>query len=151
MNLIALTPITALTMLGFLFGRGDDKKVKDDVFEVGQVWHYDTRSEESGSTLTIVQLDQDAVLGTIVHVHIEGVLIKSPSAPKGYSNEIHHMPFSKEALRKSVTEKVGQVNKLPDYKEGYDQWYRAFASGKGGIFTIPVKEAVAYIEQVMNQ
>lgn len=143
--------ITAFAMLNFLFGCGDDKKVKDDFFEVGQVWHYDARSEETGSTLTVVQLEQHDTLGIIVHVHIAGLKVKSPSAPKGYSDVIHHMPFSKEALRKSVTEKVGQVYKLPDYKEGYDQWHEAFASGKGGIFTIPVKEAVAYIEQVMNQ
>ncbi len=138
-------------MLNFLFGCGEDKKVKDDQFAVGQVWHYETRAGESGSTLTIVKLDQDDTLGMIVHVYIQGVRVKSRSAPSGFSEVIHHMPFSKEALAKSVTEKVEQVEKLPDFMEGYEQWHEAFTSGKGGIFTIPVKEAVAYIEQVMNQ
>jgi hypothetical protein len=151
MKPIPMISLTVFAMLSFLFGCGEDKKVMDDQFAVGQVWQYDTREGESESVLTIVKLDQADSLGPIIHVHIQGLRIKSPTAPSGFSDVIHHMPFSKDAVVKSVTEKVGQVKELPDFMEGYHQWHEAFTAGKGGFFTTPVKEAITYVEQGLNQ
>ena len=151
MNLTPMLSITLFAMLNFLFGCGEDKKIKDDKFAVGQVWHYETREGEEESVLTIVKLDQADSLGPIIHVHIQGLKIKSPTAPSGFSDVIHHIPFSKDALMKSVTEKVGQVEQLPDFMEGYEQWHEAFIAGNGGVFATPVKEAIAYVEQGLNQ
>jgi hypothetical protein len=56
------------------------------------------------------------------------------------------MPFSKAAIDSSVTEKIGEVTKLPDFQEGYNEWYNNFEAGNAGVFSIPVGKSVEYME-----
>ena len=60
------------------------------------------------------------------------------------------MPLLKESVLKSVTEFVSENSKLTDYKEGYENWRKAFDSNKGGIFPITVGEAVKYVEEAIS-
>jgi len=39
---------------------------------------------------------------------------------------------------------------MPDISEGYGHWKAAFDAGEGGIFSIPVAQAVEYIEKAVN-
>jgi len=89
-------------------------------FEAGQVWTYQTRPGEEDSRLTVVKVEQQDKLGTIVHIRVDGVAQKNPHAPDGVSRVIHHMPFDAEAIRKSVIELVASGVPVPDsFEEGY--------------------------------
>jgi hypothetical protein len=119
-------------------------------FSVGQVWEYKTRDQDVGSTLTVVQLD--TLNGyEIIHISIEGLRIKSPHIPSGYSENVSHLPIAPEALKSSVTQLKSQTHELPEYKEGYQMWRDAFDSSEAGFFTITVAECVNYMEQAVNQ
>ncbi len=119
-------------------------------FSVGQIWDYQTRENEVGSRLTIVQIDE--LKGQeIIHISVEGLKIRSPQSPTGYGNSVSHLPIAPEALRASVTKLSGKTRSLPDYREGYQMWREAFDSDKGGFFTISVADCVEYMEQAINQ
>jgi hypothetical protein len=124
---------------------------QDDTYKVGQVWEYQTRKGEEKSTLTIVAVEKNEKLGTIVNIYVSGLKIKNARADKGFSEEVHHLPFAKAAIDKSVTKLVGIAQTLPDYKEGFDQWKTEFDKGKAGVFTITVKESIDVMEKTVNQ
>jgi hypothetical protein len=86
-----------------------------------------------------------------IHVSLDGLRIKSPHSPKGFSETIAHMPFAESAIEKSVTTVAAANVPLPAYEEGYQEWRRAFDSGKGGVFSISVAEGVGFIETVLNK
>jgi hypothetical protein len=65
--------------------------------------------------------------------------------------KLHIFHFQKEAVEKSVTRLIGTTKKLPDYKEGYDEWRTAFNNEEAGIFIITVKEAIEVMEITLNQ
>ena len=117
-------------------------------FKVGQVWNYKTRPGEGSSTLVILKVETAPGWSNIVHVGVVGLKINSP---KGTQDTVPHMPFDEAAVKTSVTTKVSDKGKLTDFREGYGIWSAAASSGKGGVFTIPVAEAVAAIEGGLNQ
>ena len=124
---------------------------KDDKLESGQIWKYKTREGEEDSRVTILKVEKYEKGGIVVHVAVTDININNPQMENEKSNEISHLPFSKESILKSLTDLDSSDNNLPDFEEGYNEWKQAFDSGKGGIFTIEVKEAVEYVEQIMNQ
>ena len=119
-------------------------------FAVGQIWEYETRANEIGSRLIIVQIDTIKE-ENIIHISIDGLKIKNESTPGEFGEDISHMPISQEALKNSITKLIGMVDILPDYKEGYSIWREAYDSGNGGVFSITVAECVEFIEQTINQ
>ena len=60
------------------------------------------------------------------------------------------MPFSGEAIDRSVLKIVEAPAPLPDFQEGYESWKAAIDEGKGGVWPIPVAEAVGVIERGLN-
>jgi hypothetical protein len=128
-------------------GKGD---FQDDKFNVGQIWNYNTRPGEENSTLTILKVEKYDSLGIVIHIYVSGLKLKNNQKPGGYTDDIGHLPLSKEAVLKSVTHLVSEHNKLPDFQEGYTTWKTAFNSNKAGIFSIDVSEVVKYVEEVMN-
>ena len=116
-------------------------------FAAGQVWTYKTRPEETDSRLTIVRVDDDDEYGTIVHIFISNVAIPNADAPEGKTTYIAHMPYAEEALEESANEIESESVDLPAYEEGYKLWRAAFESGEAGVFTIPIVEAIAFVEQ----
>ncbi len=61
------------------------------------------------------------------------------------------MPISEAAVRQSVTRKLRDDAPLPDFEGGYRTWRAAYDRGKGGIFTIPVSEAVATVAGTLSR
>ena len=120
-------------------------------FSAGQTWQYKTRPGEEASRLVVCRVDADRKLGTIVHVYVEGVAIKSPRAQGGVTRVVHHLPFAAEALRNSVGAPGAHRDDLPDYQDGYDTWRQAFDSGKAGVFTISVAESLDFMEQAIGK
>ena len=98
------------------------------------------RERPKKSTFTIVGVEKHKKLGTIINIYVGGLKIKNPNADNGLSDEIQHLPFSKEAIDKSVTRLIETAKQLPDYEDGYDEWRKAFDNGKAGVFRITVKE-----------
>ncbi len=124
---------------------------QDDKYKVGQIWEYRTRKGEEKSTLIIVGVEKHIKLGTIINISVGGLKISNPNADNGLSDEIQHLPFSKVAIDKSVTKLIETTKKLPDYKDGYDEWRTAFDNGKAGVFSITVKESIDVMEKTLGQ
>jgi len=117
-------------------------------FKVGQVWNYKARPGEDSSTLVILKVETAPGWNTIVHVGVADLRIKGP---KGIQDTVPHLPFDENAVKLSVTTKVSDKGKLTEFKEGYELWRTAASSGKGGVFTVSVAEAVAAIEEGLNK
>lgn len=134
--------------------KGQDKKHQQTLvtekFKVGQVWKYANRSGEDSSTLTILKIEKYDKGDTIIHIRVDGVKIYSPQAATGYSDFLGHLPFSEGAISKSVTKLVGQNDNLPDFSKGYNEWKEAWDNGKGGYFTIDLKEAIDGVDKAMQ-
>lgn len=47
-------------------------------YNVGQIWKYQTRENESSSQIYIVRIDTDKKLINIYHIYVDGVKIKNP-------------------------------------------------------------------------
>lgn len=120
-------------------------------YKVGQVWAYQTRPYETGSTLTIVKTEMDDKMGSIIHIRIQGLRMKNPHAKLGLTSFATHLPCSEEAIDQSVTEVLEANSLLPDYEEGYQQWREAFDAGSAGVWGIPVAEMIDAMEIVLNQ
>lgn len=117
----------------------------------GQVWHYQTRAGEESSQLYIVQIDRHEKLGPIYHIALDGLKLRNPNIEGGLQTDLPHLPIGEAALQSSVTQLISSGAPMPDISEGYGHWKAAFDAGEGGIFTIPVGQAVGYIEEIVNQ
>jgi hypothetical protein len=120
-------------------------------FAPGQVWTYKTRPAEEASRILICRVEADPRLGEIVHVHVNGLRFRNKHAPGGSSDQIGHMPYSAEGLRRSITKLDSTGDALPAFEDGYQEWRRAFDAGKAGVWTAPVSEAIAGMESALNQ
>lgn len=117
----------------------------DSKYNPGQIWSYRTRSGEDASTITILRVETLPKIGTIIHVRIDGIVLKNCSG--GFSpHVIEHAPFSKDAVDRSVFRLVGQKETLPDYEAGYSDW-RAHC---GGVYTITIAQMLSVDEQTFN-
>lgn len=143
--------------MGFLL-LGCGRKAREDAapmtetkYKAGQVWSYQARQGEEGSHLYIVRVDPDEKLGVIYHIYVDGIRIKNPHSPSGNQDHLPHSPVTKKTLDDSVTSLVtDHADTLPDISEGYAAWREAFDNNQGGVFTIPVKQIVQYIEDIVN-
>lgn len=141
-------------MAATLFGCSQDEKktvftdTNKSEFKVGQVWNYKSRPSEDSSTLIILKVETAPGWKTIIHVGVTGLKIKTP---KNTQDTIPHLPFDEAAIKNSVTTKAADNGKPTDFQEGYGLWRDAASSGKGGVFTISVAEAVATIEEGLNK
>ena len=103
--------LMAATLVGC--SQGEKKAMFTDTdkseFKVGQVWNYQTRTNEVGSTLVILKVETGPGWKTIVHVGIAGLNIKTP---KGTQDVVPHMPFDEPAVKKSVTTKIADNGML---------------------------------------
>ena len=120
-------------------------------FTPGQVWTYHTRPEEEASRVVICQVDEDPKLGPIVHIHVTGVRFKNQYAPRGFSDEIGHMPYSADALRVSLVTLESTNAALPRYEDGYQEWRSAFEKGEAGVWTLSLRDAIASVESLLNR
>jgi hypothetical protein len=125
------------------------KESTDEKFRVGDVWEYQTRKGEEHSRITILRVDESPELGTIIHVGIDNVrLANCHGGPE--PEAVPHMPFARKALEESVAKKVASDQPLPDYKEGYQEWRRAYVQKHAGIYVISVANAVSVAEKTFQ-
>lgn len=126
-------------------------ETSSDKFKIGQVWKYSNRPGEDSSTLTILKIEKYEKGDTIIHIRVDGIKLYNPNVTGGYSNFIGHLPFSEKIISKSVTKLVEENKNLPDFSEGYNQWKEAWDNGKGGYWTVDLKEAIDGMDSVMRQ
>src|SRR5664280_563585 len=65
-------------------------------YKPGQVWSFRSPSDQPGAVLTVLRVETNPKLGVIVHVALSGVRL-----PNGGTN-VQHMPFSEQAIDKSI-------------------------------------------------
>jgi hypothetical protein len=137
--------------------KGDAKEKSKDMettsgkFKEGQIWKYNNRPGEDSSTLTILKMEKYEKGDEIIHIRVDGIKIYNPNIAGNYSDFIGHLPFSAKSISTSVTRLVGQNNNLPDFSEGYSQWKEAWDNGKGGYWTVGLKNAIEAMDSVMRQ
>jgi len=150
-KLIATSLILWLFSLGQLGAQDNSKPcpvptvTNDSKFHPGQVWQYNTRPHEKGSTLTILRVESLPKLGVIIHSRVDKVRLRNcTGGPE--PNKFEHMPFARDAVERSVTKLVKEGN-VPEFQDGYDEWRKDC----GGVYTITVAEAVAVGEGTFRE
>lgn len=126
------------------------RNTEQSIYQVGQIWNYQTRAGEEDSLLTVVKVEVHPLIGNIIHVSLQGLRMKSPYAANGLCDVISHLPLSEDSITKSVTNLIGTQENLPDYEDGYAEWRQAFDTGEAGVWSIAVAECVDALEQVIN-
>jgi hypothetical protein len=130
--------VLVLTAIGA--AKGNLKTVSDEKYKPGQVWSYKTRTDEQGSTLTILRVEEGVDKKRIVHIRVDRIHLRNcRGGPEPESFE--HMPFSREALDLSTIKTVS-IGPVPDFKNGYTEWRSAWDAGQAGYYTITVAEAI---------
>jgi len=123
----------------------EPQEVTDSKFHVGQVWKYKTRPHEQQSTLTILRLESLPKLGVIVHIRVDDIRLRN-CARGPEPNNIAPMPFSRDAIERSVVKLAKEGGAVPDFQDGYDAWRRAC----GGVYTFTVREAIEANDKTFN-
>lgn len=113
----------------------------DSRFRPGQVWAFKTPADQPDARLTILLVESRAPTGTIVHVAVSGLTL-----PTGGST-IQHMPFTEDAIARSVTTLLESSGPIPDFAEGYLRWKQ----DKGGVFTTTVAEGLDAIVSAVKK
>lgn len=126
--------IALLALLG-VSGQSTDRPA----YAAGQVWEYRTRPTEPNSLLRIQQVETDPGDAPIYHISVVGVGIPGGAMP--------HLPVSKQTLDASVTRLSSRKPAFPDPAEGIAIW----RENRGGVFTIPVAEALDFVDQAIAQ
>ena len=119
--------------------------VADEKYRPGQVWSYETRAGESGSTVTICRVDSFGNGDVTVHVWFDGVQIMLPL--KEPSSTLTHAPVSREAMDRSVIRLIRDGAPIPDYEGAYKVWMDDEGSGT---FSVTLAEVLDLIEITLN-
>jgi len=135
-----------LALAAALWAAAPDQPAAPTELAVGQHWTYQTRPEDAGSTLVIGKIDEVPEIGKVIHVHVIDVNIPNSKAPGGMSHTISHMPFTEDAFRASIKSLIGTAPADGRFDAGYDAWKKA----KGGVFTVPVSQAVDAMDKTIN-
>ncbi len=126
-----------------------DMNNNEIIFKEGQAWKYHTRENEPHSRVIVLKVEQYENTGEVIHISVIGLSMKNEHDSSWLGEDISHMPFSKEALMKSVNI-FDKMVEVPDFSEGYAIWKDAFDKGKAGVFSVSVSEAVDFMEQTIN-
>jgi hypothetical protein len=114
-------------------------------YEVGQIWTYKTRPQETNSTLMILRIDNSSKLGPVIFVGVNDVRVAHPSGK--ILSSMSPLPFTRDALDKSVLKVVGKTDKLMSSNFGYQKWREAQLAGKRPpTYVKPVAEIVNGLE-----
>ncbi len=138
----------AVVVLSSCTSSGD--KPSTEKFIPGQVWHYDTRPGEEGSTLTILKIDSFPEDGKIVHIRLNDINVINPNIPAGVSHEAEHLPMKWASLDSSVTTLISADHTVPPFMDGYKLWRDAYEKDSAGVFNVNVKVTVQYLEEAMS-
>lgn len=106
-------------------------------YEPGQIWKYKTRIFESESTLMILKVETYDDIGEVIHIRVNGINMINPKLGNKI-NGLPHLPFKKLAIDSSVISLVKTVSDIPNFKDGYNTWKKAYIAGKAGAFSTKV-------------
>jgi hypothetical protein len=120
-------------------------------YQVGQVWGYQTRSLEVGSTFVVLKVDTDPDFGSIVHIYLQGLKIKNSHSLEGFDTELLLVPVSEEALDKSGAILLTDNAQLPPYEFHYTKWKTKYDARRGVVFDVPIAQALDVIEVSINE
>lgn len=123
------------------------------MFEEGQVWSYKNRVGEGKSTILILyieNLDSSLKEDKVIHIAIDNIKIKNLKNNKKISNGIQHVPLSERALKDSILKLEKHNVELPDFREDYNYWKKAFENGEGGVWSVEVAKIIDYTEETLN-
>ncbi|MGE5322233.1 MAG: hypothetical protein ACM3SW_05205 [Actinomycetota bacterium] len=124
------------------------KEISDPKYKPGQVWTYRTRPGEVNSTVTVLRIESVGDK-TIVHIRVDNIRLRSClGGPE--PDKFEHMPFAREAFDQSVVKLLKSVD-VPDYKEGYSEWRKAWDAGKAGFYTISIAQALDVAQATFDQ
>ncbi|WP_340117755.1 hypothetical protein [Pelagibius sp. 7325] len=115
-------------------------------YQAGQIWSYRTRPGEEASRLYIVRIDRELSTRPIFHIYLDGLALKNALMEGGVQKTLPYAAVSQETLDASVVELLASDAPMPNIGEGYSEWRLAFGRGQTGVFTLPVKDVVQYIE-----
>ncbi len=139
-----------LIALFTLFGFASSGVAADLTLKAGECWSYSTRPGEESSFLVIRKIETLPKLGEVIHISVFNLKIKSPSAPRGFTDQAGHLPIAGANVRASLKAKVQKNIPDVDWREGYRMWREAYDAGKGGVFTKPVSECVGFMEKAIT-
>ena len=115
----------------------------------GQRFRYRTRPGEEASRLLVNRVELAANGQAVFHVSVSGVRIRNPHGEAGPATDLQHLPVSIRTLRESALVPDGEARPNLRGEEGYLQWRKAAAQGKGGVFDLPLDRLVAYVEELL--
>ena len=121
------------------------------MLKAGECWAYSTRPGEESSVLVIRKIETLPKLGEVIHISVFDLKIKSPSAPKGFTDQAGHLPIAGANVRSSLKAKAQKRIPDIDWMEGYRMWREAYDAGKGGVFTKSVSECIGFMEEALNR
>jgi hypothetical protein len=110
-------------------------------FEVGQVWSYQTRPSDEGSTAHLHLTVDGAKPGRVFYVSISNICI--PHADGSTTFQTLYAPIFESALRESVISLAGHAE--PEVSEQMTMWQEAFSQGEAGAFSGPLAEVADLI------
>ena len=119
-------------------------------FRIGQVWRYQTRPGEGASRVIIGRIERIEGIGKVVHVKLTDLKLMSPAAPGSVATIMFHAPVREDWLAASVVELTTERGDLAGFAEGYGKWLAAYRTGEAGVFTVPLSDVVATMEQALN-
>ena len=126
------------------------ERVSSAQFRIGQVWRYQTRPGEGASRVIIGRIERIEGIGRVVHVKLTDVKLMSPAAPGSVATIMFHVPMREDWLAYSLVELTPEQGDLEGFAEGYGAWLAAYRRGEAGVFTIPLSEVVASMEQALT-
>lgn len=97
----------------------------------GQLWKILLKNEDA-RTLLLVLKSEELDGQNIVHVGFVG----------GSEDLPEHMPFSEDAVNRSVLALEGELPALPSFQDGYKRWRDAYDAGDAGIYSLTVQEVL---------
>jgi hypothetical protein len=101
--------------------------------EEGQVWTFRGAPAET-ARLVIRKIERREGGGEAVHISLYGL----PTLT-GLNGEVSHIPFDREALEASLDTLAAEA---PREDEDFAADYREWKSARGGVFSLPVAQAV---------
>jgi hypothetical protein len=114
------------------------------LFHAGEVWAFVPPTNQPNAKLTILRVENDAKLGTLVHLAISGI-----SYDNGRTN-IEHLVFTDSAVELSVTTLEQKSGPVPEFEKSYQMWRQAFDAGVGRVFSSSVADAVAEVASIAH-
>ena len=146
---------STLVMLTLLTGCSEESSTKNPApsyrYQPGQIWTYHTRPDEEESRAIVLRVDSDQELGHVIHIRIEGVFLEHAKTRELLEGVIGHMPFSQDAMDKSLIDLVSNTPIQPEDLEGYHIWTQAHTQGKASVFTAPIADQISELEKLIIQ